>query len=166
LAGLLTRSVFDGLPVNRSVVSGHLFVKQVKFKNTFKSSQQRELSGIFTRFPFHSPPWRNHCDGKSIKNLIPPKNIVYLCFLSYKNQFIMKRLFLALAIIGMTGFAFGQQQQSSSSTSSANTKDAKCSKSCMKACGKNCKGGSCTHASATGTSTSKNSSSTTTTTTK
>lgn len=74
----------------------------------------------------------------------------------------MKKLFLAIAIVGMTGFAFGQ-----SSSTATSAKDAKCSKSCMKSCGKNCKGGSCTHASSTtGTSTSKSSSTTTTTTTK
>jgi len=56
----------------------------------------------------------------------------------------MKKLFLAIAIIGMTGSAFAQQQQSTSSSSS---KDAKCSKACMKSCGKSCKKGSCTNIS-------------------
>jgi hypothetical protein len=49
LAGLLTRSVFEAFP---SVVVGQW---QYKFKNLFKSLQQRELSGIFTRFPFNPP---------------------------------------------------------------------------------------------------------------
>lgn len=68
----------------------------------------------------------------------------------------MKRIFLAIAIIGMTGFAFGQQQQNAT-----NTKNAKCSKACMKACGKNCRKGSCAHAgSSNGTSTGKKSATT------
>jgi uncharacterized protein HemX len=51
----------------------------------------------------------------------------------------MKKIFLAAAIIGMSGFAFGQQQQTASAS-----KDSKCSKSCMKSCGdKSCKKGSC-----------------------
>jgi len=58
----------------------------------------------------------------------------------------MKKLFLAAALIGMTSFAFGQQQQSTASTSS---KDTKCSKSCMKSCGKSCKKGSCSNTSKT-----------------
>lgn len=53
----------------------------------------------------------------------------------------MKKIFLAIAIIGMTGFAFGQQQQSASTSKSSN----KCSKACMKSCGKGCTSGSCTH---------------------
>jgi len=50
----------------------------------------------------------------------------------------MKKLFLAAAFIGMTGFAFGQQ------ATSATSKDTKCSKACMKSCGdKGCKKGAC-----------------------
>lgn len=49
----------------------------------------------------------------------------------------MKKLFLAAAILGMTSFAFGQQQAGSK------TKDKTCTKSCSsdKKCCK--KGGSC-----------------------
>ena len=68
----------------------------------------------------------------------------------------MKKILLAAAIIGMTGFAFGQQQQSASTT-----KTAKCSKACMKSCGKGCTSGTCTHNHA-----GKSSSTTTSTTTK
>lgn len=51
----------------------------------------------------------------------------------------MKKLFLTVAVLGMTGMAFGQQQQSAS-----NSKNTKCSKACMKSCGdKSCKKGSC-----------------------
>jgi hypothetical protein len=64
----------------------------------------------------------------------------------FKTMYSMKKVFLAAALIGMTSFAFGQQQQTASGTSS---KDAKCSKSCMKSCGKSCKKGSCTNASKT-----------------
>jgi hypothetical protein len=54
----------------------------------------------------------------------------------------MKKIFLSAAIIGMSVMAFGQQQQTTSTTK---TKDSKgCSKACMKACGKDCKSGSCT----------------------
>lgn len=66
----------------------------------------------------------------------------------------MKKLFIAVALIGITGFAFGQQQQATS-----NAKTTKCSKTCTKSCGKNCKKGCCTApaktSSATSTSTSK-----------
>ena len=51
----------------------------------------------------------------------------------------MKKIFLTIAVVGMTGLAFGQQQQTATTS-----KDSKCTKSCMKSCGdKSCKKGSC-----------------------
>ena len=51
----------------------------------------------------------------------------------------MKKLFLIIAVAGMTGLAFGQQQQTATTS-----KDGKCTKACMKSCGdKSCKKGSC-----------------------
>ena len=63
----------------------------------------------------------------------------------------MKKLILAVAIVGMTGFAFGQQAASASKDS----KDSKCSKACMKSCGndKTCKKGACAKDSKSTTST-------------
>jgi hypothetical protein len=59
-AGLLTRSVFDAFPSARWRIVATAEGKQVSFRvkrvqKHFKSLQQRELSGIHTRFPFHPP---------------------------------------------------------------------------------------------------------------
>lgn len=54
----------------------------------------------------------------------------------------MKKLMLAIAIVGITGLAFGQQQASTATKG----KDAKCSKQCMKDCkagDKSCNKGAC-----------------------
>ncbi len=66
----------------------------------------------------------------------------------------MKKIFLALAIIGMTGFAFGQQQAAS--------KDSKDSKTCTHTCtDKSCKKGACVKSDKKASSTSSSTSTTT-----
>jgi len=76
-------------------------------------------------------------------------NNVIFALIRTKKPDTMKKLFLAVAIVGMTGFAFGQQQQAASTSKDSKATTKTCTdKKCCK------KDGSCTKDSKKSTTTS------------